>query len=79
MPKYVIEREMPDAGSLSTDQVTAISHKSRSMMKNLAPQILWIESFVAQDKIYCIYLAPNEKIVREHAKEGDFRQTGYRK
>ena len=63
---------MPDAGSLSTDQVTAISHKSRSMMKNLGSQILWIESFVTQDKKYCIYIAPNEKIVREHAKQGGF-------
>jgi Protein of unknown function (DUF4242) len=72
MPKYVIEREIPNAGSLTTDQVAAISQKSCSVLKNLGPQIQWVESFVTQDKIYCVYIAPNEAMVREHAKQGGF-------
>jgi hypothetical protein len=72
MPKYVIEREIPNAGSLTTDQVTAISQKSCSVLKGLGPQIQWVESFVTPDKIYCVYIAPNEEMVREHAKQGGF-------
>jgi hypothetical protein len=72
MPKYVIEREIPDAGSLTQDQVLAISQKSCSVLKGLGPQIQWVESFVTQDKIYCVYIAPNEAMVREHAKQGGF-------
>jgi Protein of unknown function (DUF4242) len=72
MPKYLIEREIPNAGSLTTDQVAAISQKSCSVLKNLGPQIQWVESFVTQDKIYCVYIAPNEEMVREHAKQGGF-------
>jgi hypothetical protein len=72
MPKYVIEREIPDAGSLTPDQIQAISQKSCSVLQNLGPQIQWLESYVTQDKIYCVYIAPNESMVREHAKQGGF-------
>jgi hypothetical protein len=72
MPKYVIEREIPNAGSLTQDQILGISQKSCSVLKNLGPQIQWIESYVTQDKIYCVYIAPNEAMVREHAKQGGF-------
>ena len=72
MPKYVIERELPGAGKLSKDQLQAISQKSCSVLNNLGPQIQWIESFVTEDKIYCIYRAPNEAMVREHATQGGF-------
>jgi hypothetical protein len=70
MPKYVIEREIPNAGSLSQEQIQAISQKSCGVLKNLGPQVQWVESFVTQDKIYCVYIAPNEAMVR---------QTGCRK
>jgi len=72
MPKYVIERELPGAGKLSEDQLHAISQKSCAVLSNLGPQIQWIESYVTDDKIYCIYRAPNEEMVREHAKQGGF-------
>jgi hypothetical protein len=72
MPKYVIEREIPNAGSLTQDQITAISQKSCSVLNGLGPQIQWVESFVTPDKIYCVYIAPNEEMVREHAKQGGF-------
>jgi Protein of unknown function (DUF4242) len=72
MPKYVIERELPGAGKLSEDQLHAISQKSCGVLNKLGPQIQWIESYVTDDKIYCIYRAPNEDMVREHAKQGGF-------
>jgi hypothetical protein len=72
MPKYVIEREIPRAGKLSQDELHAISQKSCGVLRNLGPQIQWVESFVTQDKIYCIYIAPNEQMVREHAQQGGF-------
>jgi hypothetical protein len=72
MPKYVIERELPGAGKLSKDQLQAISQKSCGVLNNLGPQIQWIESYVTDDKIYCIYRAPDEQMVREHAKQGGF-------
>jgi hypothetical protein len=72
MPKYVIERELPGAGDLTEDQILGISQKSCGVLKNLGPQIQWVESFVTQDKIYCVYIAPNEAMVREHAKQGGF-------
>lgn len=72
MPKYVIEREIPDAGKLSAEQLQAISQKSCGVLENLGPKIQWIESYVTDDKIYCVYLAPNEEMVREHAKQGGF-------
>ena len=72
MPKFVIEREIPDAGKLSSDQLHAISQKSCSVLKSMGPQIQWIQSFVTDDKIYCIYIAPDEATVRQHAQQGGF-------
>lgn len=72
MPKYVIEREIPGAGALSAEQLQGISQKSCGVLRNLGPQIQWLESYVTADKIYCVYIAPNEAIVREHAKQGGF-------
>jgi hypothetical protein len=72
MPKYVIEREIPGAGNLTPDQVQAISQKSCSVLNKLGPQIQWLHSYVTADKIYCVYIAPNEEMVREHAKQGGF-------
>ena len=72
MPKYVIEREIPDAGKLSQEQIQAISQTSCGVLKKMGPQIQWVESFVTADKIYCVYIAPNEAMVREHAKQGGF-------
>ena len=72
MPKYVIEREIPGAGQLTAEQLNAISQKSCSVLKGLGPQIQWLESYVTDNKIYCVYIAPNEAMVREHAKQGGF-------
>jgi cell division inhibitor SulA len=72
MPKYVIEREIPEAGKLSAQQLQAISQKSCGVLKNLGPQIQWLQSYVTDDKIYCVYIAPNEEMVREHAQQGGF-------
>lgn len=72
MPKYVIEREIPGAGALSADQLQAISQKSCAVLSELGPTVQWIESFVTGDKIYCVYIAPNEDAVREHATRGGF-------
>jgi hypothetical protein len=72
MPKYVIEREIPDAGKLSAQELQAISQKSCSVLNGLGPQIQWVESYVTDEKIYCVYIAPNEELVREHARQGGF-------
>ncbi len=72
MPKYVIEREIPGAGKLSAQELQAISQKSCSVLNQLGPQIQWVHSYVTGDKIYCVYIAPNEEMVREHAKRGGF-------
>jgi hypothetical protein len=72
MPKYVIERELPGAGNLTSDQLQAISQKSCGVLRNLGPEIQWVHSYVTQDKIYCIYNAPNEQLIREHASQGGF-------
>lgn len=72
MPKYVIERDIPGAGKLTPDQLTAISQKSCGVLNQLGPSIQWVESFVTDDKVYCVYIAPNESLVREHAKQGGF-------
>lgn len=72
MPKYVIEREIPGAGKLSASDLQAISQKSCGVLQKLGPSINWVESYVTGDKVYCIYIAPNEAIVREHAKLGGF-------
>ena len=72
MPKYLIERELPGAGQLSKEQLRGISQKSCSVLNSLGPQIQWIQSYVTGDKIYCVYRAPNEDMVREHARQGGF-------
>jgi cell division inhibitor SulA len=72
MPKYLIEREIPGAGKLTSAQLQAISQKSCGVLKQLGPQVQWLESYVTDDKIYCVYIAPNEQLVREHAKQGGF-------
>ncbi len=72
MPKYVIERELPGAGNLSKQDLTAISQKSCGILGELGPKIQWVESFVTQNKIYCVYIAPNEEIIKEHANKGGF-------
>jgi len=72
MPKYVIERIIPGAGQLTSEQLAAISKVSCGVLNTLGPQIQWVESFVTADKIYCIYIAPDEATVREHARLGQF-------
>ena len=72
MPKYVIEREIPGAGKIPPADLQAISQKSCSVLQGLGPQIQWVQSYVTDDKIYCIYIAPNKEMVLEHAKLGGF-------
>ncbi len=72
MPKYVIEREIPGAGKLSAEELKGISQKSCEVLQEMGPQIQWMESFVTDDKVYCVYIAPNEEAVREHAQKGGF-------
>ena len=72
MPKYVIEREIPGAGDLTAEQLHGISQTSCGVLIELGPQIQWVQSFVTGDKIYCIYIAPNEEMVQEHARLGGF-------
>ena len=72
MPKYVIEREIPGAGSLSPDQLKAISQTSCGVLRKLGSEIQWVHSYVTGDKIYCVYIAPSEELVREHAVQGGF-------
>jgi hypothetical protein len=72
MPKFIIEREIPGAGKLTAADLQGISAKSCSVLRVLGPQIQWVESFVADDKIYCVYIAPDEALVREHARQGGF-------
>jgi cell division inhibitor SulA len=72
MPKFVIERELAGAGALSPEQLQGVSQKSCEVLRKLGPQIQWVESYVTDDKIYCVYIAPDEKIIREHAKQGGF-------
>ena len=72
MPKYVIEREIPGAGDLSAEDLQAIAQTSCGVLTDMGPQIQWVESFVTLDKIYCVYIAPSEELVLEHAKLGGF-------
>jgi len=72
MPKYVIERELAGAGKLSPQELQAISQKSCGVLSNLGASIQWLQSYVTDDKIYCVYIAPNEDMVREHAQQGGF-------
>ena len=72
MPKYVIEREIPGAGKLTAGQLKSISQTSCGVINKLGPQIQWVQSYITDDKIYCVYIAPNEEMIREHAKQGGF-------
>ncbi len=72
MPKYVIERDVPGAGNLSDGEVQRIAQKSCNVIRELGPQIQWVESFVTGDKLYCVYIAPNADIIRRHAERGGF-------
>ena len=72
MPKFVIEREIPGAGKLSPEQLQAISQKSCSVLREMGPQIQWLHSYVTDDKIYCVYIAPDEDTIRKHAQQGGF-------
>jgi cell division inhibitor SulA len=72
MPKFVIEREIPGLGDMSAQQLQAVSEKSCCVLRNLGPQIQWLHSYVTQDKLYCVYIAPDEEMIREHARQGGF-------
>ena len=72
MPEYVIERDMPGVGSLGTEELKGASQTSCNVIRDLGPTIQWVHSYVTDDKIYCIYRAPNEQIIREHAERGGF-------
>ena len=72
MPKYLIEREVPGAGKLSADELREISAKSNGVLSHLGPDVRWLQSFVTEDKLYCVYVAPDEDIILEHARCGGF-------
>lgn len=72
MPRYVIERDIPGAGKLNADELRGVAEKSCSVLQQMGPQIQWIESYVTADKVYCVYVAPNEELVRQHAAKGGF-------
>ena len=72
MPRFVIERDIPGVGKLSQQELKAISQKSCGVIEKLGPQIQWVHSYITNDKIYCVYLAPNEDMIREHARQGGF-------
>ena len=72
MPKYLIEREIPGLGNLTVAELQGLSAKSCGVLRELGPSIQWNESYVTQDKLYCVYIAPNEALVREHARQGGF-------
>lgn len=72
MPKFVIERDLPGAGKLTAEQLRGVSQQSCNVLKGLGPQIQWVQSFVTDDKVYCVYIAPNEEMIREHARLGGF-------
>jgi hypothetical protein len=72
MPKFIIEREIPGAGKLSPEQLQGIAQKSCNVIRSLGPQIQWVESYVTDDKLYCVYIAPSDEMIREHARQGGF-------
>jgi hypothetical protein len=72
MPKYIIEREIPGAGSMSPETLQAISQKSCGVLRSMGSHIQWVESFVTADKVYCVYIAPDEAAIQEHARQGGF-------
>ena len=75
MPKYLIEREIPGASKLSERDLIAIAKKSRRVLERLGPEIQWVHSYVTGDHIFCVYIAPNEEMIREHGKQGEFPVT----
>jgi hypothetical protein len=72
MPKYIIERDIPNAGKLTAADLSAISQKSCSVLNELGPRIQWVQSYVTADRVYCVYVAPNRELIEEHAKRGGF-------
>ncbi len=72
MPKFVIERDIPGLGQLSDEELREISKKSRAVLDGLGPEIQWLQSYVTADKLYCVYIAPDENLIKEHAKRGGF-------
>ena len=72
MPKYVIEREIPGAGNLSSAELQGVAQTSCNVLKEMGPQIQWVESYVMDDRVYCVYIAANEELIREHARQGGF-------
>ena len=72
MPKFIIEREVPNAGKLSPEELQGISQKSCKALQDLGPQIQWVQSYVTDDKLYCVYISPNKQMIEEHAKQGGF-------
>ena len=72
MPKFLIEREIPGAGELGPEQLKAVSQKSCGVLRGMGPQVQWVQSYVTGDKVYCVYIAPDEEAVREHARQGEF-------
>lgn len=79
MPKFVIERELPGAGKLTEEQLKGISQTSCGVLEKLGPEIQWVHSYVTEDKIFCIYNAPNEQLIMEHARQGGFPANAIRK
>jgi Protein of unknown function (DUF4242) len=75
VPRYVIERELPGLGDLSDEQLQGISQKSCGVINVLGPQLQWVQSFVTADRLYCVYISPNEELIREHARQGGFPAT----
>lgn len=72
MPKYLVEREIPDAGALSPSELAAIAQRSCAVLQELGPTVQWVQSYVTEDKLTCVYIAPNAELIREHAKRGGF-------
>jgi hypothetical protein len=79
MPKYVIERDLPGAGDLGPEELRGISRKSCDVLRNMTPEINWVQSYVTGDKVYCVYISPNEALLREHASKGEFPITSIAK
>jgi hypothetical protein len=75
MPKFLIEREIPDAGKLTERDLKAISQKSCRVLRDIGPEVQWVQSYVTDDKLYCVYIADSEELVREHARQGGFPAT----
>lgn len=72
MPKFLIEREIPSAGTLSASELQGVAQKSCDVLRKMGPQIQWVQSFVTGDKVYCVYISPNEEMIRDHAARGGF-------